>query len=269
MNKSFSILASIAFGVFSFLVTSCEDNTEPIAPEANLDLVEDEFAINTAFEDLDFLTLDVLQSSGLGLKTQSVADLCANAVVTHDEEVKKITVDFGAGCTGPNGVVRKGKVMLSYSGVNFLVTTFDGYEVNGLKVQGIRTITNGGIDLINSKVTLNVKIENGVITWPDNSSVTYSSTQIRQVTLGSAGYEVSVTGTSSGVSRKGFDYTSTVTTPLIINEECARTGVNVPSSGVLGFTFQGIAASVDYGSGTCDKVVVLTYPGGTKDITLD
>jgi hypothetical protein len=196
-------------------------------------------------------------------------------VVTHDESAKKITVDFGSGCTSPNGVTRKGKVFLSYSGTNFLfpgssiVTTFDGYEVNGLKVQGTRTITNAGIDLINSKVTLNVKIENGVITWPDNSSVTYSSNQVRQVTLGSAGYEVSATGTASGISRKGFEYTATVTESLIIKEDCARTGVYVPSSGVLSFTFLGITASVDYGSGTCDKVVVVTYPGGTKELTLD
>lgn len=132
---------------------------------------------------------------------------------------KKIIVDFGAGCTSPNGVVRKGKILLSYTGSNFLfpgtsiVTTFEGYEVNGLKIQGTRTITNGGIDLLNSKVTLNVKIENGLITWPDNQTVTYSSTQVRQVSLGSSGYEVSVTGTASGKSREGFDYTATVLEP--------------------------------------------------------
>lgn len=275
MNKQFSIISLAVLGLFMVTLFSCSDDPDPIAQEPNLDLVEDEFVINAAYEDLDFLTLDVLQSSGLGLRTQGVADLCASANVTHDENSKKITVDFGAGCTSPNGVTRKGKVILAYTGTNFLfpgtsiVTTFDGYEVNGLKVKGTRTITNAGIDLINSKVTLNVKIENGVVTWPDNSTVTYSSNQIRQVTLGSAGYEVSATGTASGKSREGFDYTAAVTTPLIIKEDCARTGVYVPSSGVLAFTFQGIAASVDYGPGTCDKVVVLTYPGGTKELTLD
>lgn len=275
MNKQFSILSLAVLGLFMVTLFSCSDDPDPIAQEPNLDLVEDEFVINAAYEDLDFLTLDVLQSSGLGLRTQGVADLCASANVTHDENSKKITVDFGAGCTSPNGVTRKGKVILAYTGTNFLfpgtsiVTTFDGYEVNGLKIKGTRTITNAGIDLINSKVTLNVKIENGVVTWPDNSTVTYSSNQIRQVTLGSAGYEVSATGTASGKSREGFDYTAAVTTPLIIKEDCARTGVYVPSSGVLAFTFQGIAASVDYGPGTCDKVVVLTYPGGTKELTLD
>lgn len=275
MKKLNSFLYFGFLGVLLLSQIACESTGDPIVPETNLDLVEDEFTINAAYEDLDFLTLDVLQSSGLGLRTTALADICANTAVNHDQAVKKITVDFGAGCTSPNGVVRKGKIILAYTGTNFLfpgtsiVTTFDAYEVNGLKVQGTRTITNGGIDLINSRVTLNVKIENGVITWPDNSSVTYRSTQIRQVKLGSVGYEASITGTASGISRKGFDYTATVTEPLIITEDCARKGVYVPSSGILGFTFQGIAASVDYGPGTCDKIVVLTYPGGTKNLTLD
>lgn len=275
MKKINNFLSIVFFGALLLMQVACDGTNDPIVPETNLDLVEDEFVINAAYEDLDFLTLDVLQSSGLGLRTQALADLCANTIVTRDEGAKKITVDFGAGCTSPNGITRKGKVILVYSGTSFLfpgssiITTFDGYEVNGLQVKGTRTITNAGIDLINSRVTLNVKIENGIITWPDNTSVTYSSTQVRQVKLGSAGYEASVTGTASGISRKGFEYTAVVTTPLIIKEDCARTGVYVPSSGVLSFNFLGITASVDYGTGTCDKVVVVSYPGGTKEITLD
>lgn len=275
MNK---LSVSFSFAILillSVVLVSCSDSGDQDPAEPSLALVDDEFAINAAYEDLDFLTLDVLQSSGLGLRTLAVADLCTNTIVTHNEAAKKITVDFGAGCTSPNGVTRKGKVILSYTGTNFLfpgtaiTTTFEGYEVDGLKVQGTRTITNGGIDLLKNKVTLNVKVENGLITWPDNTSVTYSSTQVRQVTLGAGGYEASITGTASGKSREGFDYTAATTEPLIVNEDCARTGVSVPSSGVLAFTFQGIAVSANYGSGTCDKVIDITYPGGSKQITLD
>lgn len=272
MKKSF--YSPLILGLFSTLIFSCTE-TDPIVPEPNLAVVEDEFKINSAFEDLDFLTLDVLQRSGLGLRTQSTADLCANASVTHNQNSKKITVDFGTGCTSPNGVIRKGKILLSYTGSNFLfpgtsiITTFEGYEVNGLIIQGTRTITNAGIDLINSKVSLNVKIENGSITWPDNSKVTYNSTQNRQVTLTATGYEASVTGSATGKSRKGIDYTATVTEPLIIKEDCARKGIYIPSLGVLAFSYQGVAVSVHYGFGTCDKVVEIRYPGGAKEITLD
>jgi hypothetical protein len=275
MKKFFRFpLLAIAFGSI-LLAAGCSEDTDPIVAEPDLSIVDDEFEINAAFEDLDFLTLDVLQSSGLGLRTQSQADLCASVKVNHDTQKKKITVDFGGGCTSPNGNTRKGKIILSYTGTNFLfpgtsiVTTFEGYEVNGLKVAGSRTITNAGIDLLTRKVTLNVKIENGKVTWPDNKFVTYTSNQTRMVTLGTAGYEVAATGTGSGKSKEGFEYTATVKTPLIIKEDCARTGVLIPSTGVVDFSYRGIVVSVNYGPGTCDKVLEITYPGGVKEVTLD
>jgi hypothetical protein len=141
--------------------------------------------------------------------------------------------------------------------------------VNGLKVAGTRTITNGGIDLVATKVTLNVKVENGKITWPDNTFVTYSSTQSRVVSLKEAGYEATVSGSASGKSREGFDYTATIKTPLLFKEDCVKTGVLVPSLGIVDFSYRGILVSVNYGFGPCDKTVEITYPGGAKEITLD
>jgi hypothetical protein len=258
-----------------FLVFSCSDDEDPVNAEPKLEVVEEEFAINAAYEDTDLLTLDILQSSGLGLRTQTDADICANTVVTHNEATKKITIDFGTGCTSPSGVVRKGKVLLTYTGSNFIlpgtsiVTTFEGYEVDGLKIEGSRTITNAGIDLINSRVTLNVKIENGKVTWPDDSSATYTSTQSRVLTLVNDSYQVAVSGNSAGKSREGFDYTAVVTDPLIVNQECIRTGVFVPSAGKMDFVVLGITISADLGDGACDKIVSVTYPGGSKEITLD
>jgi hypothetical protein len=275
MQKLFSIPTLAFLGLILLMQFSCSDDTDPVKQELSLAVVEDEFVINAAYEDLDFLTLDVLQSSGLGFRTQSKADLCVSAEVTNDVNSKKIIIDFGTGCTSPNGVIRKGKILLSYTGSNFLfpgtsiTAAFDGYEVNGLKIKGIRTITNAGIDLLKSKVTLNVKIENGIVTWPDNSSVTFSSTQIRQVSLGASGYEATITGTASGKSREGINYTATVVEPLVIKEDCAKKGIFVPSSGIMAFAYQGVEVSADYGAGACDKIVKLIYPGGSKEITLD
>lgn len=261
--------------VVPFLFFACEDDSDAITPESDLSIVNDEFEINSAFEDLDFMTLDVLQTSGLGLRTSGQNELCPGAKVTHNTQSKKITIDFGTGCTSPNGVIRKGKAILTYTGSNFLfpgtsiTTTFEGYEVNGLKVAGTRTITNGGIDLLNSKVTLNVKVENGKITWADNTFVTYTSSQSRVVSLKEAGYEATVTGTASGKSREGIDYTATIKTPLLFKEECVKTGVLVPGQGLIEFSYRSILVGVNYGFGTCDKTVEITYPGGTKEITLD
>ncbi len=276
MNTIKSISAFVLFLALTALSTSCSDDTDSVIPEPDFSVVEDEFVINAAFEDLDFLLLDVIQSSGLGLRTTRTADLCSEANVTHNTASKTIVVDFGAsGCTSPNGVLRKGKITLVYTSNNFLfpgasiATTFEGYEVEGIRIDGTRTLTNAGIDLINTRVTLAVKVTNGRITWPDNSFVTYSSDQTRTVSLGSGGYEASVNGTASGTSRKNRAYTATVSKPLIIKESCVNEGNYFPSSGEIAFSYENIIMSVDYGLGECDRVVVITYPGGVKELTLD
>lgn len=259
----------------SVFLASCNEDEPPYNPEPALATVEDEFVVNASFEDLDNLTISVMQSSGLGLRTQGSQVICEGATVTHDLNGKKITVNFGSGCTGPQGVVRKGKLTLTYTGTNFLfpgtsiVTTFEGYEVNGLKIEGTRTLTNTGVNLATSTITLGVKIENAKITWPDNTFVTYNSTQVRQLKLTSTGYESTITGTASGKNRANVAYTATITEDLLIKQSCVLTGVYIPIAGTLELTFEGVPITADYGDGACDKVILITYPGGTKEVTVD
>lgn len=265
--------AFIAAAVLLF--SACDSDNDPVA-ETDLSIVNDDVEMNQTFEDLDFMTLSVLESSGVGARTLATSndDLCSSAIVTTDAPAKKIIVDFGAGCTSSNGVVRKGKILLAYSG-NILfpgatvISTFEGYEVNGLKLEGIRTLTNTAINLATSPITLGVKIQNGKVTWPDNKFVTFVSDQVRSVKLGTQNYEIKVTGTASGISREGLEYSSLTTTPLIITQTCVQSGVYIPTTGVLQFSNKGIQISIDYGTGTCDKIVTLTYPGGVKEVTLD
>ena len=259
----------------SVFLGSCAEDQPPYSPESAVATVEDEFVINASFEDLDNLTINVLQTSGLGLRTQGAQTICEGAIVSHNIGGKKITVDFGSGCTGPQGVVRKGKLIFSYTGTNFLfpgtsiVTTFEGYEVNGLKIDGTRTITNTGVNLAASTISLGVKIENAKITWPDNTFLTYNSTQVRQLKLTSTGYESTITGSATGKNRANVAYTAAITEDLFLKQECVTTGVYIPTSGILELTFEGASITADYGDGACDKVILITYPGGTKEVTVD
>ena len=87
-------------------------------------------------------------------------------IYTKFEITKKIIIDFGTGCTSAEGVVRKGKVLLTYSGNlafpgSTIITSFEGYEVNVLKLEGTRVLTNTGINLATSTITMTVKVENG------------------------------------------------------------------------------------------------------------
>ncbi len=250
------LLKTYGIGALTLLVFSlfgCNSDTEDILQEPDLTIVTDDYLISQAFEDLDNITLTALDNSGLGArmtKDISISEICETAIATLDETGKIITIDFGAGCTSSNGIARKGKIILSYSG-NLIfpgakvVATFNGYFVNGKK------------------------IENGKITWPDNTFVTLASDQIRSVKLGNDGYDASITGSASGISRDGVNYNTLVIDPLIVKQSCVASGVSVPGAGKLQFQYGGVEVTVDYGDGSCDKLVTITYPGGSKEVTLD
>lgn len=272
--KKYSIIAML--GLIVFGLSSCGSDDEPTNTEPDFTVVNDDIAVNAVFEDMDNYTIQVLQSSGMvsRVKSSFTNSICEGVNIDFDSESQRIEIDFGTGCTSSTGVVRKGKVILEYSG-NFLIpsskvtTILDGYEVNGLKVEGTRTLTNTGIDLINSEITLAVKVDGGKVTWPDGTSVSYSSDQVRTLKLDDQGYEITITGTASGVSRSGATYTAVTNTELGIKQDCVDSGVFLPSTGVINFMIDGISASVDYGTGACDKVLTVTYPGGVKEITVD
>lgn len=278
LSRLFTALMAVAGLLFA---SSCDTEQDPVIPEPDLDLVYDDVAVNRAFEDLDNLTFSlILEEGSLDSRLAQTFDgpICDEAVITVNEAEGIVVIDFGAGCT-TNGITRKGKVILTSSRSLELaslifpgfsvVTTFENYEVNGLKVEGTRTITTQNVDLANFTARVAVTVRDGKITWPDNTFVTYRSDQVREIVLTAGAREVFISGSASGESREGFDYTANISTTVVLTGDCLETGNLTPSSGVIDFQYRGIAVSLDYGFGTCDKTVTITYPGGTKEITLD
>jgi len=274
-TRKLTFLACIT--IASIAVVSCNTNETPEIPAPNISLIQDDIVISQSFEDLDNLTLKVLGNSGLAARSEvslPSGDICPNAEVTMDKVNKKITVDFKEGCTSDDGTVRKGKLVITYNG-NLLfpgakiVTSFEGYEVDGHKIEGTRTLTNKGVDLNANSIDLEIKIDNAKVTWPDKTFVTFTSNQSRTLILGPEGYEASATGTASGVSREGSNFTTIVTDPLMVNQTCIISGITVPSSGILIYKYDNKEVSLDYGDGTCDKSILVSYPGGSKELIVD
>lgn len=272
--KSPPFLLITLIALIGFSCGSNDDDSDPVIADTSIVLEVSE--ANQKFEDLDNLTLAVLENVGLGARKSNTAagDLCASTTITTNQEEKTIVIDFGDGCTSPNGINRKGKILIKYSGPLLIsganiVTTFEGYEVNGYQIEGTRTITNTKLDIILSKVILAVTIEDGKVTFPEGGFITISSDEIREITLGNSGYEASITGTGTGVSKDGSPYTVTITDALKITQSCIESGVYNPISGLIEFTYKGVSMSLDYGTGDCDKAATITYPGGVKNITFD
>ncbi|PZX54605.1 hypothetical protein LV84_02758 [Algoriphagus ratkowskyi] len=273
INPSLLLLLLIS----AMILTSCDKFNDTPSVQPDLSVVNDQALVNRVFEDLDNITLTVLGSSGLGARTNAnipASSLCDGAKVTLDETKKTITMDFGTSCINTNGTVRKGIVLLTYTGkIGFpgakVTTTFQGYEVDGLKVEGTRTLLNKGVNIETNTINLEVIIQNGKVTWPDNTFMTLTSNQERSIKLNAQGYEASIKGTVSGMSREIMAYTGATTDPLVYTKSCIDSGVTTPNSGILLIKYNGMDLSINYGSGACDKKATIIYPGGSKEVTLD
>ena len=260
------------------IFTSCDKNDDG-GPTADTEIIKEQAEVTASYEEVDNIIIFAMQSNGLGLKTalNVNGDYCANTQTIINEGSKTITVDFGQGCTSPNGINRKGKIILTYSG-NFLIpgtivnTTFEGYEVNGKLLEGTRKVTNKGFDPNGTFIILETTITNGKVTWSDNTSATITLRHDRKIYFPTEteGLKIEITGDSSGKSRNGFNYSAVVATPLIFLQSCTDTGNWVPSSGILEILVENNQEfSVNYGSGTCDKNAVVNFNGQNVNLAFD
>lgn len=206
------------------------------------------------------------------------ASICAT--VTIDTTVnttwpKTVTLDFGTtGCTGIDGVTRKGVVTLVFTGRlltpgSTVTATFANYYVNGYKLEGTYTIHNntsaGGVSFTTTST-------GGKITFPDASFYTYSGTKTVSQSAGAStpldftDDEYTVTGNHSVASSTGKTLVSTVESahPLLVKLTCRHI-----VSGIVDFTYDSLVdGTLDYGTGTCDDQAVITIGTKTKTITL-
>jgi hypothetical protein len=266
--------------VFFSLLSCGEDEPTPDpGPNTNTAIIEEEAQISAAYTDIDNISLFSLQENGQGLRTQLefTGDLCPNTEVVHDFENMRIVIDFGEGCTSPNGIFRRGKLLIDYTGrIVFpgvmITVSFDNYHINDIRLEGSRVSTNRGIDLQNGTITFETVINNGKLTWPDGSVSTIALTQNRKffLPMEAEGIRAEVTGSASGKSKLGVDFDSQISEPLIFFQTCTNTGNWIPSIGKSLITVSGaFVFEVDYGEGECDRTIEVTLEGQTTTLDLD
>ncbi len=184
-----------------------------------------------------------------------------------------ITIDFGAGQTDPSGTVRKGKILVAYNGWRFLPgskieLTFQGYEVNGVKLEGKRTVTTTA--LAQNSITFEVRDDDGKATFTDGTFVTREALHTSKWTIGNSAATTTWTieGSANGQTRERQPYTATVQSPIIFKLECALSSFVAPAQGVLAFTVGTTAIQVDYGTGTCDNKATVSVGGFSQEISV-
>ena len=187
----------------------------------------------------------------------------------------QITIDFGSGCTGRDGRIRKGKIIIVYTGHlaipgNSAAATFDGYSLDNVKVEGTHKLTNTGTtdkkSYTTQVITAKLSQANGnYVLW--NSEKTVAQVEGGATPLIGLDDVYSITGQSNGsvqIDGKYFQWSTAITTPLTKKFSCRWI-----SRGTLTLKKGNDAVAVlDSGPGTCDNKASFSLNGQVQEITL-
>jgi hypothetical protein len=273
------------------LITSCNDD-ERITAQDSQDISE-EAVTDSYFQDMDDMAGVAVEapseteySGGRTQSTFQVSDTrfrcdgapltltltrSANSTPTTPSGV--ITVDFGTGCTDLRGNTRSGKLTFTYNGRRFMpnstvVVTVQKYVVNGVKLEGTRTLTNvtGSTD---ASPRFNAVLTGGKATFENNSQATRESNitwqWIRAASPADDKLIIEQSSTASGTTRAGRNYQVSLLEQLEYKRFC---GIAV--SGIKRYVINGEKEiTVDYGDGECDKEVTVTVNGVVRNIRVN
>ncbi|MCX6153537.1 MAG: hypothetical protein NT007_05205 [Candidatus Kapabacteria bacterium] len=282
MKRSVLFLSIFVFAAFIF--AACNKTTNPTdTTDDNVQSTEDNALVDGEFSSIfsyadaqgNISYSQAQKQSGNEIQSPTTkADLLPSCATVNVDTVNKImTIDFGStNCLCRDGNYRRGVVTATLTGKwksvgAKLVITLANYYVNDNLVQGKKTIT------ISSSTEWQVKVENasvttatGVVSWNANrqfekiAGANTPNIAIDDVYL--------ITGTCTGVNRKGVNFTVVTSTPLKKDMSCKFKDF---VSGILTIVNldKGVSLSIDYnatGNEACDKLAKVTI--GTKTYTI-
>ncbi|HMT74166.1 MAG TPA: hypothetical protein PKA77_08870 [Chitinophagaceae bacterium] len=270
--------------------TTEEQETEASKVSGEAD-AEAEVIFDNLFDDVMGAN-DEVGNAGSGVffgRTDSLTPVprCFTVTVTHPNNTPfpvKIVVDFGnVGCPGPDGHVRRGKVITVYT--NRMIapgavaeTSFDNHYVDSIKVEGTHRIEN--ITLATTPVNnrrFKITVTEGKLTKPNGNYVRWNSTKFIThfegvATPGPLDDIFRIEGSARGqVLRNNLlvGWESTITEPLVRRMTCRWIVKGVIKTVRLNTTTaNSYIAYLNFGNGQCDNKAVLTVNGVSHIITL-
>jgi hypothetical protein len=221
----------------------------------------------SSFTDI-FKSLSEISATGSGLRSS-----CATITIDSFPGAsfpKTVTIDYGSsGCSGKTGkltAVFTGKFGGAL-GTTIAITTDSNYTINSHKVRATtQLITNSGLTAGHKTFNLsvvggNVGLPGGSVSWNSNRTITWVAGDSTLDPLDDV-YEMS--GTSSGTNMNGDVFTSTISTPLKVANNCPWI-----ESGVITITtFNKKTRTIDFGAGACDNKATVTIDTITSNINL-
>ncbi|MBS4063342.1 MAG: hypothetical protein KGZ74_02230, partial [Chitinophagaceae bacterium] len=135
---------------------------------------------------------------------------------------KTVVINFGNGCLGRDGKLRKGKIITVYTGPmrvpgSKATTTFDGFKVDSVAVEGTHQVENNSTS---SNLSFTTRVINGKLTWDSGRWVKWTTTRtVTQVEgNGTPFYPLddifTITGAGRGENSRGASWAHEIIEPL-------------------------------------------------------
>lgn len=219
---------------------------------------------------------DVAIAGGTDLRT-TPSDLGSCATITLDTTSVPhvLTIDFGTtDCLGADLNYRRGKIIVTYnkghrdSGSSHTIS-YDNYYFNDNRLGGSKTVTNMGRNS-SGKYYYDISVDDSlyldsttVISWTGNRVRTWVEGYYTASRLDDQ-YDIYGTTTITRPSGKWVKFDVSASDPLHTAIKCRW----IESGEVTATRSGGGSYTIDYGSGTCDRLATLTVGGKTYNITL-
>lgn len=285
MKRSENLFTRIWYGVAMLsvilFVVACdknEDNTPVQFDAQDQAVMEGEESAETLFDVVESVTNAALNVSDANTSGRIEANTepelaCANVTFTGTKQSGRVEIDFGEGCKGPDGRIRKGIIVVEYEGYWLnkdakIYTVLKDFYVDDHKVEGTRILTNVSLDL--SSLVYTVELIGGKVTWPDSTFITRESDRTHTIVFGTSksDFQLYVEGEASGTTRKGVSYMTNTVQPLVFKSSCLASAIYLPISGVKTISIPDKPLiTINYGSGDCDNTILVTIGDKSKELT--
>ena len=172
------------------------------------------------------------------------------------------------GCTGPDGKVRKGKNIVTYTGTmnvpgSVAVISFQGFTSDGNKIDGFQQIKYVQPTVYELYTNLEIQFSD------QNLSSTFQSILTKTLIQGASTLSKDddvwqFSGTFSGKTTEDITWTGLCSQPLIKKSSCKWI-----DSGVITITdANGYHSSIDFGNGACDNIATLKAGSHSTDFQM-
>jgi hypothetical protein len=245
------------------LAFACNTDEEKAIEQNDQAAFEGEESVEALFDAVESVTYSALMYADANTEgRKAILDdpeiACATISFDGGPESGWIQINFGEGCEGPDGKIRKGILEVVYDGHwlepgSTVSTSADNFYVDDLNVEGTRVLEN--ISASMNELKYSVVLTGGKITWPDETFITRTTDRVHTITFGDSfdDYVLEVEGTAAGTTRIGTLYETATVEPLLFKSNCRGT-IYLPVQGLKTINVPDRREiTVDYGSGDCDN----------------